>query len=172
MMNDRCVWQAEWVIPSEIAEGCRVLEEILESLSTQAWVAHDIYSVRLALDEAIVNAIKHGNRLDENKRVRIACKLGTRQLWIEIADEGPGFNPADVPDCTCDENLEVPSGRGLMLMRCFMSRVEYNQRGNCVVMEKERCDQIDATAAEDTPPPASPAKPGRPQGKNRRNSDG
>lgn len=140
MKNDRCVWEAEWVISSDLAQGSQVLEEILQRLTSYDWVTHDVYSVRLALDEAIVNAIKHGNRLDRNKRVRIAAKLRPRQLWVEIADEGPGFNPEDVPDCTCDENLEVPSGRGLMLMRCFMSRVEYNQQGNCVVLEKHRAE--------------------------------
>ncbi|MBL9122710.1 MAG: ATP-binding protein [Planctomycetaceae bacterium] len=151
MKNDRCLWEAEWVIPSELAEGSRVLEEILEQLANHEWGTHDIYSVRLALDEAIVNAIKHGNRHDESKQVRIACKLRPRELWVEIADEGPGFDPTAVPDCTCEENLEVPSGRGLMLMRCFMSRVEYNQRGNSVVMEKQR--------AEKAPDDAKPSQP-------------
>ena len=53
-----------------------------------------------------------------------------------MSDEGPGFDPADVPDCTLDENLDKPSGRGLKLMRNFMTMVEYNEHGNRVVMEK------------------------------------
>ncbi len=159
-----------------------MLEEILERLETHSWGPHDIYSVRLALDEAIVNAIKHGNQLDENKRVRVTGKLSLRGLWIEIADEGTGFNPSDVPDCTCDENLEVPSGRGLMLMRCFMSRVEFNEQGNCVMMEKHRCDSTDAAAAaeagrgandvEAPEPDRSPARKQRDSTRSRRRNSG
>ena len=59
-------------------------------------------------------------------------------LRIEIEDEGAGFNPLDVPDPTAEENLELPSGRGLMLMKNFMSNVEYNSLGNRVTMEKKR----------------------------------
>jgi serine/threonine-protein kinase RsbW len=70
--------------------------------------------------------------------VHIACKLSPQRIWFEITDEGPGFDPADVPDPTNDDNLDYPSGRGIMLMRSFMCRVEYNASGNCVVMEKHR----------------------------------
>jgi serine/threonine-protein kinase RsbW len=55
-----------------------------------------------------------------------------------IADEGPGFDPGSVPDCTSDERLEAPSGRGVMLMRSFMTTIEYNAAGNAVVLEKVR----------------------------------
>ena len=63
---------------------------------------------------------------------------GGTSVEIRIADEGAGFNPQCVADCTADENLETPNGRGIMLMRNFMSRVEYNASGNCVTMEKLR----------------------------------
>ena len=144
MTDERWIWEFEWVIPSDLAQGCQVLEQILERLTHHEWGSHDIYSVRLAVDEAIVNAIKHGNQHDENKRVHIVCKLSGRGLWVQISDEGGGFNPAEVPDCTCDENLDIPSGRGLMLMHCFMSRVEFNEQGNRVMMEKHRGDDADA----------------------------
>ena len=57
---------------------------------------------------------------------------------IEIRDEGPGFQVKEVPDCTKDENLDKSSGRGIMLMRNFMTFVEYNAKGNGVTMEKTR----------------------------------
>lgn len=157
MSEKRWIWQSDWVIPSELAHGSRVLEEIIERLEGHEWTSHDVYSVRLALDEAIVNAIKHGNCLDEKKCVRIACKLSPQGLWVEITDEGPGFKPEEVPDCTCDENLEVPSGRGLMLMRCFMSRVEFSQQGNCVTMEKLRCQAAESDSGESGSAEASPS---------------
>jgi serine/threonine-protein kinase RsbW len=92
--------------------------------------------VRLALEEALVNAIKHGNGLDPSKSVRVHCDIQTDRVYVEIEDEGPGFAPEDVPDPTLDENIERPSGRGLMLIRSFMNRVDFNDRGNCIRIEK------------------------------------
>ncbi len=59
-------------------------------------------------------------------------------MLIEIEDEGTGFTPEEVPDPTSIENLEKPCGRGIMLMRAFMSRIEYNDQGNRVILEKVR----------------------------------
>ena len=88
--------------------------------------------------QALVNAIKHGNQYDTNKRVHVVCKISRSRVRIEITDEGNGFNLQCIPDPTEDENLEKPSGRGIMLMRNYMSLVQYNDVGNCVVMEKLR----------------------------------
>lgn len=133
-----CVWSLEESFPSAPGAGKRVLDQVLEQLEASAWAPHDVFGVNMALEEAIVNAIKHGNRNDESKRVRVTAKLSPQQLWIQIQDDGPGFDPAAVPDPTAEENLDRPSGRGLMLMRAFMSRVDFNQRGNCVILEKDR----------------------------------
>ena len=138
MSHDRWTWSTEQVIPSETGAGKLVLDEVLHQLEQSAWVQHDIFGVHLAMEEALVNAIKHGNGHDVSKRVRVVCKVSSDRVWIEIADEGPGFDPEAVADPTDLENLEVPCGRGIMLMRSFMSRVEYNATGNCVVMEKQR----------------------------------
>jgi serine/threonine-protein kinase RsbW len=94
--------------------------------------------MRLALEEAIVNAIKHGNRMDPNKSVRIHCEVDPSRIYVEVEDQGPGFNPSDIPDPTAIENLEKPGGRGIMLMRAFMTRVEYVGKGNQVQLEKVR----------------------------------
>lgn len=131
-------WRTEQFIPSETGAGQRVLEDVLGQLAAQEWGEHELHGVHLALEEALVNAIRHGNRSDKNKRVHVECKLSPSRLWVQIQDEGPGFDPEEVPDPTSPDRLEVPSGRGIMLMRAFMSRVEYNDVGNCVVMEKER----------------------------------
>jgi serine/threonine-protein kinase RsbW len=141
MSDDSWTWCTERAIPSETGAGKSFLDELLVNLEAHQWVQHDIFGIHLAMEEALVNAIKHGNRHDVNKRVHICCKLSTQRLWIRIADEGPGFNPESVADCTDLDNLDVPSGRGIMLMRSFMSRVEYNDRGNCVEMEKQRAEE-------------------------------
>ena len=114
------------------------MDEILTRLSAQSWGQRDIFGVHLALEEALVNAIKHGNGWDASKSVHVCCRLSLRRLLIEIRDEGTGFNPDNVPDCRDPDHLEVPSGRGVLLMRSFMSSVEYNCQGNCVVMTKDR----------------------------------
>ena len=98
----------------------------------------DVFGVRLALEEALVNAIKHGNGMDPNKKVHIECRVSRERVWIRIRDEGEGFDLNALPDPTLEENLEKPSGRGVLLMREFMTNVEYNDRGNCVTLEKHR----------------------------------
>ena len=59
-----------------------------------------------------------------------------QRFWVHICDEGAGFKPSAVPDCCAPDRLEVPGGRGLALIKAYMTRVEYNDRGNCVTMEK------------------------------------
>jgi serine/threonine-protein kinase RsbW len=138
MSESSWTWTTEQVIPSETGAGKRVLDDLLGQLESHHWSEYEIHGIHLALEEALVNAIRHGNRSDTNKYVHVACKLSQERLWVQIRDEGAGFNPGEVPDCTDPENLEVPSGRGIMLMRAFMSKVEFNDVGNCVVMEKQR----------------------------------
>lgn len=123
---------------SDVLEGRRAMEVLLARLESYEWVQADLFGVHLALEEALVNAIRHGNKEDLGKRVQLVCKICDKRLRIEVADEGPGFDPTDVPDPTATDNLEVPSGRGIMLMRNFMHHVEYNAAGNRVVMERHR----------------------------------
>jgi serine/threonine-protein kinase RsbW len=134
-------WTLRETIPSTADAGKPILDRVMKRLEADAWVPHDLFGVHLALEEAIVNAIKHGNGFDPSKSVTIDCKLSEALLRVEIEDEGSGFNPEDVPDPTDPENLENPSGRGLMLMRSFMSHVEFNSSGNRVVLEKERAKE-------------------------------
>ncbi len=136
-------WTLDRTIPSKRGAGRGVIDEVLGQLEQQQWSSHETFSVRMALEEAIVNAIKHGNRLDQRKKVRVICKVSPVRLWIKISDEGPGFDPGQVPDPTDPENLENPSGRGIMLMRSYMNRVEYNDTGNVVEMEKLRENSSD-----------------------------
>jgi serine/threonine-protein kinase RsbW len=130
----------EWeeVIPSDTAAGQSVQERIIQLLESLSYDERDVFGVRLAIEEALVNAIKHGNRMDPSKTVRITCQVARHKVRIEIEDQGEGFQPEEVPDPTSDENLERPCGRGIMLMRAFMSSIAYNESGNCVILEKHR----------------------------------
>jgi serine/threonine-protein kinase RsbW len=138
MSQNFSTWTIEHTIQSEMDAGHRVLEELLSKLAGEDWSSRDMFGIRLALEEAVVNAIKHGNRLDKNKQVHVVCKSTAEGVWIRISDQGQGFNPEGVPDCTDSAHIDAPNGRGIMLMRNFMSRVEYNALGNVVVMEKRR----------------------------------
>jgi serine/threonine-protein kinase RsbW len=129
---------AEVTIPSDLAEARRVQTLIEESLQACAYSEHDIFSIKLALEEALVNAIKHGNQMDPDKRVFVTYKITPSRFEIRITDEGEGFNPEDVPDPTAIENIERPCGRGLLLMRGFMTEVQYHGKGNTVSMAKVR----------------------------------
>jgi serine/threonine-protein kinase RsbW len=131
-------WHREIELPSERGASRMVTEDLLEQLGIHGWPPADIFAVHLAAEEAIVNAIVHGNRLDPAKKVRVSCHVAAERVRIEIIDEGEGFDPAIVPDCTLEDRLDVPSGRGVMLIRSFMTRVEYNEKGNAVVLEKAR----------------------------------
>lgn len=125
-------------IPSDTSRGHEVQERILNQLEGVGFPDRDLFGIKLALEEGIVNAIKHGNGMDPSKSVFVKCEYDGHMVRVIIEDEGPGFDPTDVPDPTDDDNLEKPSGRGLMLMRAFMTRIEYNDRGNRVILEKTR----------------------------------
>lgn len=125
-------------IPSDPSRGLEVQERILKLLAEYEFSQRDIFSMRIGLEEAIVNAVKHGNGCDPDKSVQITCEISNELVRVIVEDEGEGFDPNDVPDPTDFENLEKSSGRGLMMMRHYLSRVEYNSRGNRVLLEKSR----------------------------------
>jgi serine/threonine-protein kinase RsbW len=128
--------RADVVIPSDPGEARRVQDDIEQLLLRCHCCERDVFSIKLALEEALVNAIKHGNQMDPAKKVHVNYLVTADRFEIRITDEGPGFDPADVPDPTDVENLERPCGRGLMLMRYYMTEVEYNACGNSVHMRK------------------------------------
>lgn len=128
----------EVTIPSKSGEGQAVQERIVSLLEQLEYPMRDVFGVRLALEEALVNAIKHGNGMDPEKKVKIACRVNPKLVWVKIEDEGPGFDLNSLPDPTLEENLDKPSGRGILLMREFMTKVEYVENGTCVILEKHR----------------------------------
>ena len=126
------------LIPSDTAEARRVQEQIERLLKIHQFGEREVFGIRLAVEEALVNAIKHGNQMDSSRKVRVAFQVSQEKFEVLIADEGEGFDPCDVPDPTAPENLERPCGRGIMLMRHYMTTVAYNERGNMVSMSKLR----------------------------------
>lgn len=125
-------------IPSDTSRAAEVQEQIVSELEAHGYTPRDVFSMRLAIEEALVNAIKHGNQRDVSKQVHVAWSVDPDRVIVSVEDEGPGFRLEDVPDCTAEENLDKPSGRGILLMRRFLSAVEYNEKGNRVTLVKER----------------------------------
>jgi serine/threonine-protein kinase RsbW len=126
------------VIPSDTLAARSIQMRIVEMLQALDYPLPDVMGVRLALEEVLMNAIKHGNKMDPAKVVRIQFEVTSDQVAIEVEDQGEGFRPDEVPDPTLPENLERPGGRGVFLIQRFMSSVEYNLRGNLVRMKKLR----------------------------------
>ncbi len=99
-----------------------VLDEALDPLEIDE---ENSYWMGIALREALTNAIKHGNRLDPEKKVEVALEVGADAIDIVVEDEGGGFDPAAVEDPLEPHNLLKTQGRGIFYMRKFMDRIEY-----------------------------------------------
>jgi serine/threonine-protein kinase RsbW len=115
-----------------------VLTAVLADLAGAGYLEKDQFAVRLALDEALANGIKHGNREDPARAVTLRYRVLPDSLMAEVEDEGPGFDPDQVADPLAAENLDRPSGRGLFLIRAYMTWVRHNDRGNRVTLCKYR----------------------------------
>ena len=129
-------WQAASL--SSIGEVAPLVEAVAAAMMALGYARKDLFGMRLALEEALVNAIKHGHRYDRAKVVRVSYRVCREHALVEVADEGPGFDPIAVPDPTATENLGRPGGRGMLLMRSYLTGVHYNGRGNCVTLWR-RC---------------------------------
>jgi serine/threonine-protein kinase RsbW len=123
--------------PSALEQLCR---EILSTLETGGFSQDDIFAVHMALEEAFLNAVKHGNRMDPTKSVTVDYLVDPGKVEICMTDEGPGFDPRCIPDPRVGKNLYRPEGRGLLLIRSYMHTVEYNERGNSLRMV--RCKSL------------------------------
>lgn len=128
----------EVAIPSDTTIAQEVQERIIAELEKRQYTSRDVFGVRLSLEEAITNAIRHGNGNDKSLEVFISCEITDDVMRVEVQDQGPGFKPEAVPDPTADENLDLPGGRGVLLMNAYMTRVAYNEKGNRVILEKAR----------------------------------
>jgi serine/threonine-protein kinase RsbW len=112
----------------------RVQTLVADALAERDYHPDSMFAVRLCLEEALVNAFRHGNRFEPGLVVKFRASIGPDTCTFEVEDQGEGFDPGGVPDPTSSENLEIPSGRGIMLMRAYMSEVEYLDPGNRIRM--------------------------------------
>jgi serine/threonine-protein kinase RsbW len=122
------------MVESKLSAVSGVYSLILSELEANSYDSDGVFSVHLALEEAFVNAVKHGNKNDLAKKVKIEYSASSDKVEIVITDEGAGFDPSAVPDPRYGENLYKANGRGLLLMRSYMDVVEFNKKGNRVRM--------------------------------------
>lgn len=119
-----------------LSEVPAAVDEVIAEMVPLGYSGRELLAARIGLEEALVNAVKHGNREDPGKCVRIGYHVTARELVAEVADEGPGFCPDLLPDPFLPDNLIRPCGRGVFLMRAYMTWVHFNAKGNGVTLCK------------------------------------
>src|SRR5262249_2088882 len=113
-----------------------ILDTLTAVLAGLGYSPQDQFGGRVALDHAVVNGLRHGNKGHDGRGVGVRCRAQAEGLRAEVKDEGAGFAPDAVPDPILPENLERPGGRGLWLMRHYMTWVRYHGCGNRVPLCK------------------------------------
>lgn len=136
-------WTFTRTIPSDTSVGSALVSELIDAMMERDWPGADLFRVQLAYEEAVVNAIRHGNRCSPDKTVDVEMTCDADRVWIRITDQGPGFDVHAIPDPRQDDLLEVPGGRGVLLISEIMSEVHYNEKGNQITMIKIRGDEPD-----------------------------
>ncbi|MGI8467204.1 MAG: ATP-binding protein [Pyrinomonadaceae bacterium] len=127
----------EFEIPSFISLMHCILDYLLNRVEKNGIVNSENSNLFIALDEAFVNAVKHGNKFDAQKFVRITADISAKEARFTVEDEGEGFDINSIPNPLDAENLFKTSGRGVLIIHNVMDEVKYNERGNRVEMVKK-----------------------------------
>lgn len=135
------IMHKSWELPSTAKAIQKACRELLDCAAAQGFQDDELFGIHLALEEALVNAFKHGNKANPEKIVFVECLMTPEKFDISITDQGEGFKPQDLPDPRVNGNLYKCSGRGVLLINAYMDEVEYNIRGNSVHMVKYRQPQ-------------------------------
>ena len=124
-------------LPSDVDMVSPFVDQLMRFVSRSRVADEDNFEIELALREALVNAIVHGNRQDPRKRVYINCRcMADGEVSVTVEDEGTGFRSDAVPDPTSPDNRLRTHGRGIYLMRTLMDEVVFEQGGSVVRMRK------------------------------------
>ncbi|HEX8721762.1 MAG TPA: ATP-binding protein [Pyrinomonadaceae bacterium] len=148
----------EFELPSDISLMNGVLRYLVERVAALGVIKPDTSNLFIALDEAFVNAVKHGNKQDTSKLVRITADLSAKEARFTIEDEGEGFDVNAIPDPRDPENLFKTSGRGVLLIYNIMDQVEYNERGNRLTMVKRPDPSLEHEVIDSLTPADDPAE--------------
>jgi serine/threonine-protein kinase RsbW len=130
-----------WQSLSQPKQVAPMIEALIATMKQRDYCERDTFEMSLVMEEALINALKHGNKQNPMKDAWVRWSVDPRRVLVIVEDEGDGFDPTCIPDPTKPENLERPSGRGLFLMRCYTDWMRFNKRGNRVALCKRRSDQ-------------------------------
>ncbi|MDR1964006.1 MAG: ATP-binding protein [Planctomycetaceae bacterium] len=131
-------WSKDCSFPSDMNIAHDLIEQVMEQIKLGGWNNKEEFAVNMALEEALTNAVQHGNHSDPTKQVYFSCRLNGQRIYVRIEDEGSGFDPNTVPDPTDPEHIMIASGRGVLLIKNFVSRIRWNEKGNVLEFEKDR----------------------------------
>jgi serine/threonine-protein kinase RsbW len=117
-------------LPSK-PESITLLENLIEQIADKHQISEDTFAnMMTCLNEVAINAIVHGNKLDENKKVIVNAEVEPKRVIWTITDEGPGFDYDHLPDPTAEENLENLTGRGVFIVKQLADQCMFNSTGN------------------------------------------
>jgi serine/threonine-protein kinase RsbW len=125
-----------FVITAQLDNRRDVQQQILDLVQRNGFEGQEFFAINLALEEALTNAIKHGNRSDPAKKVIVEARVTPKRVEVLVEDEGPGFDRKSVPDPTESQNLEKCCGRGILLIEAYMNRVSWDRGGRRLKMVK------------------------------------
>ncbi len=135
-------WSFDKTLPSDLDVGHAAIEELMTALGAAGWEGMDVFRIQMAIEEAVVNAIEHGNKREVEKKIRLVFQVTPDMATLLIADQGAGFDHKNVADPTTEELLDKPRGRGVMLMRELMNEAIFNEIGNQVTLIKIRSHSV------------------------------
>ena len=115
-----------------------VQQSILDTMEALEYGERDLFAVRIAVEEAIANAVSQGHQGDQNRLFEISWSISSDVVTVTVCDEGRGYDAEAVPDPTADENLTLPSGRGLAMINAFMSEVKITDKGRRIEMTRAK----------------------------------
>jgi serine/threonine-protein kinase RsbW len=128
----------------EIPADVRCVKDAVELIASSCFGGvlppggRTLFRIRVLLAEAISNSILFGASGNRERTVRIEALVNEERIRLEVTDDGPGFDPSEVPDPTLPDGLARPIGRGLFLIKSLADRVEFNERGNTIWMTLAR----------------------------------
>ncbi len=124
-------------LPADLGKVNPFIEQVVSALSSLVKSSEDVFEIKLALEEGLTNAMRHGNKLKPDSFVCVSVKARLKQVIIDIHDEGQGFDFENIPDPTARENSDRTSGRGVFLMRRLMDTVDFYDKGSGLRMVKD-----------------------------------
>ncbi len=133
-MRPRIHFQLDEELPTDLKKVNPFIERIYGKILSLAGSQEDASKIKLVLEEAITNAMRHGNKLERSTIVKVSIVADKKKIELDVHDMGGGFDFRNLSDPTKKDGVQKPSGRGVFLMRKFMDKVKFYDGGSGVRM--------------------------------------